>query len=161
VLAHLRTLQTRADPTDRRAAKLALVKSLYSGGWSGDDIRRLFRFIDWIMGLPDELAKSFWQEFHEYEEEKRMPYITSVERIGMDKGMAIGEENGRREMLIEAIGLDAEYRFPDDSAKIIDSVRQVSDIDALRRALRAIKTAHTSNEFLASLTNVPPLQNGN
>src|SRR5262249_40963022 len=43
VLAHVKTLQTRQDPDDRRAWKLRLVRGLYESGLSPDDVRRLFR----------------------------------------------------------------------------------------------------------------------
>ena|ERR1019366_8427900 len=143
VLAHLQALETRRDPLDRRAAKMTLVKSLYVRGWGGDDIRKLFRFIDWIMYLPEDLKSSFWQEFHEYEEEKRMPFVTSVERIGIEKG--------RKEMVIEAIGLDVELKFPDEAAEIMKRVAAIEDVNALRAALKAIKTIQTADEFCAVL----------
>jgi hypothetical protein len=151
VLAHLTALATRRDPQDRRAAKLALVKSLYERGWSGDDIRKLFRFIDWIMDLPDELKKSFWQEFHEYEEEKKMPYITSVERIGIEKGLEIGRQEGRREMLTEAIGIDVETKFPHEADAIMEQVRNIGDNDVLYAAFKAIKRIESPDAFRALL----------
>lgn len=147
VLAHVRTLETRGKPDERRNVKLALVKNLYEHGWSGDDIRKLFRFIDWIMDLPEELKQSFWQEFHEYEERKHMPYITSVERIGMEKG----RQEGRKETLVEAIAMDVELKFPDQTAEIMKRVQELDDVDALRAALKAIKTAKTADEFRAAL----------
>ena len=52
VLAHLKTLETRRSPADRYAWKLRLVKGLYQRGMDAEDVRQLFRFIDWIMDLP-------------------------------------------------------------------------------------------------------------
>ena len=46
----------------------------------------MFRFLDWLLKLPKELEAEFWQELSTYEEERRMPYVTSVERIGVEKG---------------------------------------------------------------------------
>lgn len=162
VAAHLKALETRRDPHDRRASKLALVKHLYEHGWSGDDIRKLFRFIDWIMDLPKELEQSFWHDYCEFEEEKHMPYITSVERIGMEKGMEKGlekgmekgMEKGRIETLMEAIALDVDIKFPDQAADIMKLVQTLASVDALRSALKAVKTAATAEAFrnvLASL----------
>jgi len=39
------------------------------------------------MTLPTDLAKEFWQEYSDFEESKRMQYVTSVERIGIEKGV--------------------------------------------------------------------------
>ncbi|MCZ8119320.1 MAG: DUF4351 domain-containing protein, partial [Microcystis sp. LE18-22.4A] len=44
-------------------------------------------FIDWLMSLPKNLEQEFWREIRQLEEETRMPYITSVERLGIEQGM--------------------------------------------------------------------------
>src|SRR5262249_8213261 len=49
VLAHLKTPETRQDPAARRAWKVRLVRGLYERGLSANDVRQLFRFIDWMM----------------------------------------------------------------------------------------------------------------
>jgi hypothetical protein len=46
----------------------------------------LFHFIDWVLNLPETLKREFWQELRTFEEERRMPYITSVEEIGFERG---------------------------------------------------------------------------
>src|SRR5262245_17399944 len=61
-LAHLKTLQTRGKPDERRAWKFRLVKGLYERGLSAEDVRQLFRIIDWMMDLPRPLEALFQQE---------------------------------------------------------------------------------------------------
>ncbi len=39
------------------------------------------------MILSGDAKFSFWQELRTYEEERQMPYITSVEQIGYDRGI--------------------------------------------------------------------------
>lgn len=90
VLAHLKTNETRGDPEERHTWKLRITKGLYDLGWSPADIGRIFRILDWMMALPVELEQRFWQEIDEFEKEKQMPYVTSVERIGIEKGRAEG-----------------------------------------------------------------------
>jgi len=41
----------------------------------------------------------FWREIQEYEEERTMPYVTSVERMGLARGREEGREEGARETL--------------------------------------------------------------
>src|SRR5205814_356023 len=82
VLAHLRAQETRRDPGARLAAKLALVRRLYNLGYNREQILGIFRFIDWVMRLPDDLSRQFWVELQRLEANEQMPYITSVERIG-------------------------------------------------------------------------------
>jgi len=43
-----------------------------------------------LIQLPEELENEFWYEIKQYEEERRMPYVTSVERIGVKKGIEQG-----------------------------------------------------------------------
>ena len=53
VMAHLQTQATRHDPEQRLNSKLALVKCLYTQGYGKQDILELFRFLDWLLALPD------------------------------------------------------------------------------------------------------------
>lgn len=87
VMTHLRALDTRGDHTRRKWWKVELCKGLYERGYTREDVIRLFRFIDWILYLPPEMEHLFWKEIQNYEEEQKMPYITSVEKIGMEKGI--------------------------------------------------------------------------
>lgn len=55
----------------------------------------LYRFIDWLMRLPEDLEQRCFQELLEFEEAQRMPYITTAERIGIEKGLQQGREEGK------------------------------------------------------------------
>src|SRR5436305_14732754 len=101
-MAHLRSQATRREPETRLQWKLRLVKGLYERGFSREDVLELFRVIDWMMALPEELARSFDRSLEAYEEERRMPYITSVERHGIEKGLEQGIQQGRLQALREA-----------------------------------------------------------
>jgi hypothetical protein len=50
----------------------------------------LFSVIDWMMQVPKELQNQLWQDIEQLERNKTMPYITSVERIGIEKGLQQG-----------------------------------------------------------------------
>ena len=53
------------------------------------------------MILPEAAKVEFWQELKIYEEDRKMPYITSVEQIGYDRGVE-AEAQRSRERLLEA-----------------------------------------------------------
>ena len=74
-----------------------MTKGLYAKGYQRQDIINLFQFIDWVMNLPEPLEIQFWQELYQLEEERQMPYITSVERIGFNKGKREGKQEGKQE----------------------------------------------------------------
>ena len=48
------------------------------------------------MILPEDSKVAFWQELKVYEEQRQMPYITSVEQIGYDRGQSVGYDWGRQ-----------------------------------------------------------------
>jgi hypothetical protein len=88
VMAHLKTQETQHDSEERRFWKFYIIRHLYEQGYGRQDIINLFHFIDWIMWLPPAAEQELWQEMAQLEVEKKMAYITSVERIGMQKGAA-------------------------------------------------------------------------
>ena len=57
-------------------------------------ILALYEFLDGIMVLPETMEKIYLDQVDQYEEESQMPYITSAERIGIEKGMIKGIEKG-------------------------------------------------------------------
>ncbi len=58
MMAHLKAQETRKEMTNRLEWKLSLVKGLYEQGFRREDILELFRFIDWLLALPDALARN-------------------------------------------------------------------------------------------------------
>ncbi len=105
--AHLRTRQTKGDPQARYRAKLDLVRLLYRQGWDRQRILDLFAVLDWMMRLPDALEQRLWQDIEAIEGGTDMPYVTSVERLairrGMQQGLEQGLEQGRLEGKIEGL----------------------------------------------------------
>ena len=85
VMAHLQTQRTQQQPAERYAAKLKLAKMLYRRGYIRQDVLELFRFLDWILTLPTELEQQFRVELAQFEAEVKMEYVTSVERLAMEK----------------------------------------------------------------------------
>ena len=90
VMAHLQTQETRHKPEERFEFKWKLIRRLYERGYHKEDVRQLFRFIDWMMKLADELARQLKERITEYEEEQKMPYVTSIERMGIEQGLQQG-----------------------------------------------------------------------
>ncbi|WP_242518360.1 DUF4351 domain-containing protein [Halochromatium roseum] len=90
--------QIRAKVTDDaetlKGWKFRLIRMLYERGYERPLILQLFRLIDWMIRLPEGLEADFRQELYAYEEQQRMPYITTVEQAGIDKGVIIGEQRG-------------------------------------------------------------------
>lgn len=148
-LAHLATRATRADPGERYLAKWRLVKSLYRRGWERQRVIDLFKVVDWMMRLPDTLAKEFRQNLAQLEQEENMRYVTSIERLaieeglekgllqGLEKGMQQGMQQGRLEGMRQLLNQMLVRRFgplPDWAASRVKAANesQIADwTDAL------------------------------
>jgi predicted transposase/invertase (TIGR01784 family) len=97
VLAHLAAQSTRRNNKRRRQEKFVLTLRLYEKGYDRQDVINIFKFLDWVMTLPDDLEAEFQKDLTAYEGEKKMPYITSVERMGVERGRQEGLQEGRQE----------------------------------------------------------------
>lgn len=90
VMAQLRA-KTSRKAEERQAWKFQLVQLMYERGYERDVILELFRIIDWMIRLPETLERQFLESVYQLEETKKMPYVTSAERFGIEKGMQQGE----------------------------------------------------------------------
>lgn len=103
-LAHLKAQETAKDSGARYRWKWRLVQGLYERGWARREVLELFRFLDWVMQLPEAEEDRLWAELQQYEEQRVMQYVTSVERIGIKKGLRQGESRLLRRLLIQRFG---------------------------------------------------------
>ncbi|HVC35288.1 MAG TPA: cytosolic protein [Chloroflexota bacterium] len=159
LLAHLGAQQTRGDATERLAAKFAVLRRLYDLGYNHREILRLYRLIDWLMRLPPGLERRLLSEMEQFEEVRRMPYVTSAERIGIEKGiqqgleqgleqgreqgLGQGREQGRREGLLAGLELALRLKFGTAAEEILPEIRQLTDpavIQAIYAQLAAAST---------------------
>jgi len=124
--AHLLTRQTRGDAERRYAAKWRLARLLYERDWDRQRIIDLFAVIDWMMRLPPELENRLWQELTTLECNKTMPYVTSVERIGYQRGHLeghlAGHEEGRRAEASALVQKLLRRRFGSLSSEIAERI---------------------------------------
>lgn len=97
ILAQLAALKTRKDPDARFNAKYGLTRQLYDRGLDRDTILNLYKFLDWVLTLPEDLEVRYNDYIHQIEEEHTVAYITSAERIGMKKGYEQGMQQGMQQ----------------------------------------------------------------
>ena len=143
VSAHLKTLQNAHDDEARRVAQVRLVKWLYERGYNAERVRQLYRLMERMMTLPKPLAELAWNEIHEFEKEKGMTFITTPERVAMERGLAEGLAKGREEGLLAGIEALLEVRLAAAGMSLMPEIRQIQDADLLREILAGIKQADT------------------
>jgi hypothetical protein len=93
-MAHLQTAQTSGDPAARFAAKWRLTRLLYERHWNKQRVVDLYKVVDWLMRLPPELEHELQERIGRLEKERGMAWISSAERIGMEKGLKQGLKEG-------------------------------------------------------------------
>jgi len=138
VRTHLKALETRDSNQKRLYWKKKLFKALYEANYSEQEILELFRFLDWVMALPEELEKRFNDFSAQHEEEKGMPYVTSIERFGIQKGIL----EQARKSVVDALRTRFK-RVPQSLVKMLQSIEDAKLLsDLLKQAILAdsIKT---------------------
>jgi hypothetical protein len=87
------------------------------------------------MELPQDLEYKFAKKISKFEEVKKVEYITSIERIGIKKG------------LMESISFNLELKFGKEGVRELPNINRIQNIEILRSILNAIKTVKTLEEF--------------
>jgi uncharacterized protein Smg (DUF494 family) len=100
-------------PQSRREWKFRLTRQLYEQGYERQDILNLFKFLDWLMELPQDLKQAFRTELEQYEQERQMPYITSIEQMAKaesqtETALKLLQENIDVEVITRVTGLSLE-----------------------------------------------------
>ncbi len=125
VVAHLESLLTHGKPDLRFEAKRRLLCRLVVLGWTPEQIRRVYRLIDWLLELPRDLETRFRNDIDEFAKEKQMPRLSFIEREAREEGRQEGRQEGMK---------------PFEKAWKQDSERRVSPFPKSYRQLRMRKS---------------------
>jgi len=133
IAAHLAAQQTTADMAGRKLLKWQLTRRLYERGYGKKDVLEIFRLIDWLMVLPERLKLEFRDELVQYEQDKAMPHLTSIEMIGLEKGRQEGRQEGQTRIVRRLL----ERRWGSSSARTEQALRALSSeqLESLAEAL--------------------------
>lgn len=126
VMAHLIAQRDR-EGVKRLDAKLQLIRLMYRRGYGKDRILTLFRVIDWLLHLPSELAPVFQRALLTIEDERKMAYITSIERLGLERGMQQGMQQGEAAILNRQLQRKFGEKFTEVHRRRVDK----ADVDTL------------------------------
>jgi hypothetical protein len=93
----------KAGNEKKSSVKWELIRKCYKKGYPKEEIRVLLKFIDWLIRLPEGLTKQLAKKISILEEEYKMPYVTSWERLGKKEGIREGIREGKREGKLELV----------------------------------------------------------
>ena len=125
IQAHLVALETRSDEPDRAPQKLTVARKSYERGFSKPVVIGLFRFLNRVLWLPDDLETRFDDKMNANEWERKREYVTSIERRGIKKGIA------------EIVSLQLQRRFGalNEAAQALVSALAVEQVRCERCAI--------------------------
>jgi len=129
--------------TERYEWKRILTRLLYEKGYEKQTILDLYHFIDSIMVLEDEQEIKYHEEIVKYEEGKKMVYITTAERIGMQKGIKEGMQKGIR--------LALKIKYGKEGLKAMDIIEKFKTLDTLGKVEELLEEPLSFEEFLQEM----------
>ena len=155
IMGHLKTKETTHNLEERQRWKSILVRSLLERGYTREDIILLFRILDKMMALSESLQQGFKQDLQSYVEERKMPFLSTIEEeamaTGIQKGIQQGLQQGRiaeklentRDNLANILLI----RFGELPEKITASLSNIADVAVLQRLLTQAVTVNSLAEF--------------
>lgn len=154
VMAHLKTRETQNDPNHRHFWKYYLIRHLYDRGYGRQDVIYLFRFIDWMMRLPDDLEREWIEQIAQLEAERHMQYISTAERFAMqrgeEKGMEKGREEGRKEEAIRLLLRLLTHQFGEIPTTVQERVQTLT-LAQVEPLVDAVLTSASLDQFAEHL----------
>ncbi len=108
-------------------------------GYGRREVVLLFEFIDWIMTLPEELERGLWAEIHKMEREKKMEYITSVQRIGRQEGRQEGVAYLLQRLVSKKFDIDRQALAPVFAGLTTEQIEELADFFVEASTLEEIR----------------------
>lgn len=155
VQAYLKTLETEGDDQTRFRWKRQFILLLYELGFTHETLVQVYRFIEWIMVLPDPLEDRLYDDLKQIEGDKTMPFLTYAERKGLkegrkkgliegiQKGMQKGQILGLQKAIISVL----EVKFAQADQTVIESVNKIQSLKKLEDLLHRAKIVKSMEEF--------------
>ena len=97
-----------------------------------------------MMALSEDLRLSFDQKFANYQEERKMPLVTNIERRAIEKT----RKETQKENIIKLV----QVRFGDIPQSLLENINQIDDISLLEQLLLSTISVSSLEEF-AQLVN--------
>jgi len=145
VMAHLKTKLTTSNLTEREQVKWELVRRLYERGLTKFDIINLGKFIDKMMTLPPELQLNFKTKLNQYEEERKMPFLSTLEEMAIEKGI----KETRQQDILDLL----EKRFGKLPETLIKTIKKIDDLTFLKQLVITTISVNSVAEFERLINN--------
>ncbi len=139
VMAHLKTKATNSNLSAREQWKWNLARLLYERGYNRKEIVDLYKVIDLMMALSQDLQLSFEEKLANYQEERKMPLLTNIEQRAIEKTT--------KQTLKQNIIKLVQVRFGDIPENLVASINQIDDTSFLEQLLVSTISVNSLEEF--------------
>ncbi|WP_345796605.1 DUF4351 domain-containing protein [Castellaniella sp. MT123] len=131
------------DKRTRVQPKFELVRRLRRYGYDDTQTRQIYRLVDWLITLPEDLEPIFVQAVETLSEGEKMTYLTTAERLGIKKGMQVGRAEGQADLLLRQIA----RRFGPASDETTQRIRAASTTQLELWSLNFVDAATLDDVF--------------
>ncbi|GAX34900.1 Rpn family recombination-promoting nuclease/putative transposase [Nodularia sp. NIES-3585] len=140
VMAHLKTKATNSNLSAREQWKWNLARLLYERGYNRKEIVDLYKVIDLMMALSQDLQLSFEEKLANYQEERKMPLLTNIEQRTIKQTL----KQNISDLLVSRFG-----NLPEN---LTEDIGTIQDINILKQLLLSTIGVNSLEEF-AQLVN--------
>ncbi|KZL51333.1 Rpn family recombination-promoting nuclease/putative transposase [Nodularia spumigena] len=140
VMAHLKTKATNSNLSAREQWKWNLARLLYERGYNRKEIVDLYKVIDLMMALSQDLQLTFEKKLANYQEERKMPLLTNIEQRTI--------KQTRKQDIIKLV----QVRFGNMPENLVGSINQIDNTSFLEQLLVSTISVNSLEEF-AQLVN--------
>ncbi|MBE9201403.1 MULTISPECIES: Rpn family recombination-promoting nuclease/putative transposase [unclassified Nodularia (in: cyanobacteria)] len=144
VMAHLKTKATNSNLSAREQWKWNLARLLYERGYNRKEIVDLYKVIDLMMALSQDLQLSFEEKLANYQEERKMPLLTNIEQRAIEKTTKQTLKQNISDLLVSRFG-----NLPEN---LTENIGRIQDINILKQLLISTIGVNSLEEF-AQLVN--------
>lgn len=149
VMAHLKTKVTTSNLLQREQWKWTLTRLLYEKGYNRKQIVDLYKVIDLMMSLSQDLQLSFETKFTQFQEERKMPLLSNIEQ----RAIARTAKETRQQDILDLL----KARFNTLPESLVTTINKIDDLAFLKQLLVDTITVNSLAEFeqliITNLTN--------
>jgi hypothetical protein len=148
IMAQLQANRYR-DKRTRLGPKFELVRALRRYGYEPEVAGQVYRLIEWMIALPEDLEPDYQRAITALSEESRMTYVTLIEREGIKRGRLEGIAEGRVEGQADLLLRQIQRRFSAVDAETTQRIQTARSKDLETRSLNILDATVLEDVFRA------------
>ncbi len=142
IMAQLQANRYR-DKRTRLGPKFELVRSLRRYGYAPETAGDIYRLIEWMIALPEDLEPEYLRAVNALLEETKMTYVTLIEREWIKRGRVEGRTEGQADLLLRQI----QRRFDAVDEATTQRIRSAQTLDLETWSLNILDAATLDDVF--------------